>query len=235
MARRAAALRDVEHRLGEVLGLSSAKTDADRAKMQAIIDDVETALMSAAVQGDTPKPKPRSWPPCATPLTRPATSSAPPPATNSPTPSSCATSSPNTSPPAATSTSPASPDPAPAPTPSPRPAPRSACPTSGRRRSTRPHQRRVRLQRPHPIRHRPRHRRTSHVAPHHLRPNPLRHRRPTRRPATRRPGLLQLLRTRRARTCPALHRRRPSHRGAPAGPTRADQPLPSGAQARRVL
>ncbi|MDA3641948.1 MULTISPECIES: C40 family peptidase [Mycobacterium] len=55
MARRAAALRDVEHRLGEVLGLSSAKTDADRAKMQAIIDDVETALMSAAVQGDTPE------------------------------------------------------------------------------------------------------------------------------------------------------------------------------------
>jgi len=55
LARRAAALREVEHRIGDILGLSSAKTNADRAKMQAIIDDVETALLSTSVQGDTPE------------------------------------------------------------------------------------------------------------------------------------------------------------------------------------
>lgn len=55
LARQVAALRDVEQQLADILGLSSARTEADRAKIQGIIDDVETALTSAGVQGDTPE------------------------------------------------------------------------------------------------------------------------------------------------------------------------------------
>lgn len=49
------AMREVERRLGEVLGLSSARTEADRVKIKNVITDVETALRSAGVQGDTPE------------------------------------------------------------------------------------------------------------------------------------------------------------------------------------
>lgn len=55
LARQVGAMRDVERQLGEILGLSSARTEEDRAKIQGVIDDVETALMSAGVQGDTPE------------------------------------------------------------------------------------------------------------------------------------------------------------------------------------
>lgn len=55
LARQVGALRDVEQQLGDILGLSSARTEADRAKIQGIIDDVETALTSAGVQGNTPE------------------------------------------------------------------------------------------------------------------------------------------------------------------------------------
>lgn len=55
LARQVGAMRDVERQLGEILGLSSARTEGDRAKIQGVIDDVETALMSAGVQGDTPE------------------------------------------------------------------------------------------------------------------------------------------------------------------------------------
>ncbi len=55
LARQASALHDVEHKLGDVLGLSTARTEGDRAKIHSIIGDVETALTSAGAQGDTPE------------------------------------------------------------------------------------------------------------------------------------------------------------------------------------
>lgn len=55
LARQVDALREVERRLGEVLGLSSARTEADRAKIKNVITDVETALTSAGAQGNTPE------------------------------------------------------------------------------------------------------------------------------------------------------------------------------------
>ncbi len=50
-----AALRDVEQQLSDILELSSARTDADRAAIEGIIGDVETALIAAGVQGNTPE------------------------------------------------------------------------------------------------------------------------------------------------------------------------------------
>ena len=55
LARQTAALHEVDNKLGNVLGLASARTEGDRAKIHAIIDDVETALTSARAQGDTPE------------------------------------------------------------------------------------------------------------------------------------------------------------------------------------
>lgn len=55
LQRRVSALHDVEHQLSDVLGLSSARNESDRAKIQGVIDDVESALISASVQGDTPE------------------------------------------------------------------------------------------------------------------------------------------------------------------------------------
>jgi hypothetical protein len=55
MAREVAALREVEQKLGDVLGLSSAKTEAARATLIGIIREVETAVRAASVQGDTPE------------------------------------------------------------------------------------------------------------------------------------------------------------------------------------
>lgn len=53
MASEVAALREVEQKLGDVLGLSSAKTEAARATLIGIIREVETAVRAASVQGDT--------------------------------------------------------------------------------------------------------------------------------------------------------------------------------------
>lgn len=55
MASEVAALREVEQKLGDVLGLSSAKTEAARATLIGIIREVETAVRAASVQGDTPE------------------------------------------------------------------------------------------------------------------------------------------------------------------------------------
>lgn len=55
LARRVGAMHDVEAKLGDILGLSSANTENDRAKIKGIIDDVETALASAGAQGNTPE------------------------------------------------------------------------------------------------------------------------------------------------------------------------------------
>jgi cell wall-associated NlpC family hydrolase len=55
LARQVNALHDVERQLGDTLGLSSARTEGERTKIRGIIDDVETALTSAGVQGDTPE------------------------------------------------------------------------------------------------------------------------------------------------------------------------------------
>jgi hypothetical protein len=52
-ARRIAALKEVEQKLGDVLGVSSAKTQAARETLNGIIYDVEIAIESAAVQGNT--------------------------------------------------------------------------------------------------------------------------------------------------------------------------------------
>lgn len=55
MAGQVAALKQIEQQLGDVLGVSSAKTDAARATLNGIIYDVETAIVSASVQGNTPE------------------------------------------------------------------------------------------------------------------------------------------------------------------------------------
>ena len=55
LQRRVNALHDVEHQLGDILGLSSARTESDRAKIKGIIDDVDAALTAASIQGDTPE------------------------------------------------------------------------------------------------------------------------------------------------------------------------------------
>ncbi len=55
MAREVAALREVEQKLGDALGLSSAKTEAARSTLIGIIREVETAVRAASVQGDTPE------------------------------------------------------------------------------------------------------------------------------------------------------------------------------------
>jgi cell wall-associated NlpC family hydrolase len=55
LQQRVNALHDVEHQVGDILGLSSARTQSDRAKIEGVIDDVESALISAGTQGDTPQ------------------------------------------------------------------------------------------------------------------------------------------------------------------------------------
>lgn len=55
LAGQVAALKEIEQQLGDALDMSSAKTEAARATMQGIIYDVETAIVSASVQGNTPE------------------------------------------------------------------------------------------------------------------------------------------------------------------------------------
>lgn len=54
-AQRVNVLRRIEQQLGDVLGMSSAKTEDARRAMAGVIYDVETAIESAAVQGNTPE------------------------------------------------------------------------------------------------------------------------------------------------------------------------------------
>lgn len=49
------ALKQIEQQLGDVLGMSSAKTEEARQALRGIIWDVETAIASASVQGNTPE------------------------------------------------------------------------------------------------------------------------------------------------------------------------------------
>lgn len=55
LAGQVTALKQIEAQLGDALGLSSAKTEAARSTLQGIIYDVETAIVSASVQGNTPE------------------------------------------------------------------------------------------------------------------------------------------------------------------------------------
>ena len=55
MADQVAALKQIEQQLGDALGMSSAKTDGARKTLEGIIYDVETAIVSASVQGNTPE------------------------------------------------------------------------------------------------------------------------------------------------------------------------------------
>ena len=50
-----ASLKQIEQQLGDVLGMSSAKTEEARQALRGIIWDVETAIASASVQGNTPE------------------------------------------------------------------------------------------------------------------------------------------------------------------------------------
>lgn len=52
-ARQLAALKEVEQKLAATLGVSSAKTQAARETLNGIIEDVQTAIESTAVQGNT--------------------------------------------------------------------------------------------------------------------------------------------------------------------------------------